>query len=339
MRRCARLTPRSNAAIAACCLGLLCSFAAADARALLIHFDYTYDTANFFGDQQRKNVLTQAAQAFAGFTDALAAIEPTSTNAWEMTFDHPSEADKTVSLQKKTVPANTLLVYVGARDLGFAPEAVTLAEASYGGGRALAGSQDWSRTVLYRGQSSNPEDDFGPWGGSLTFNSNGKLKWFFELNASNLDKDHIDALTVSTHELAHILGFGEAPSWNQHVFEDPARFDGLYAERAYPSASTIPLDADLSHWHHEVGAHLMVAAPSIGIRTGLSELDRGGLCDAGWTHAECSLAPEPETLVLLLGLAMIGSMSGRRRPLTTYPPIPASSPRASPSAAVRASRP
>jgi len=300
------------------CIGLLWTFVVADARAILIEFDYSYDTTSFFQEKKRRDVLNQAAHAFSGFTDALTAINPTKENTWSLTFDHPSKKKEPdsqdpeiVTLQDRSVPANTIIVYVGAMNLGATAGSVTLAESMPGGGGALSGSQEWDQIVRFRGQSHHPEDDFGPWGGSLTFNSNASINWYFGLDESGLAENQFDALTVATHEIAHILGFGEAPSWSQHLFDDPARFYGLNAENGYQQSSSVPVDADLSHWHESVGKHLMVASIPMGRRIALSALDRGGLCDAGWTHPECHSAPEP-TFLMLCGMAMIGLICTRR---------------------------
>ena len=58
------------------------------------------------------------------------------------------------------------------------------------------------------------QTDFGPWGGAISFNSNSN--WYFDpdITTDESFSNQFDFYSVAVHELAHVLGFGSAPSFN-----------------------------------------------------------------------------------------------------------------------------
>jgi hypothetical protein len=72
--------------------------------------------------------------------------------------------------------------------------------------------------VLYRGQtgaSDTPSTNYGPWGGSISFDTrkfDGSARvWNFSLTETDTFKT--DFVGNAVHEICHILGIGNADSW------------------------------------------------------------------------------------------------------------------------------
>jgi hypothetical protein len=95
--------------------------------------------------------------------DTLDAITPGGGNSWSANFSNPSTGTS-ASVANLNVPANTLIIYVGAHDLGLS----TLGLGGVGGFSA-SGSAGWGNTVSTRGEAGAPGSEFGPWGGSIAF--------------------------------------------------------------------------------------------------------------------------------------------------------------------------
>src|SRR5687768_847949 len=85
--------------------------------AVTIEFDYSLDTNNFFGSAERRATLQAAANALAGrFGDQLAAIVPSGGNTWNAELFHPA-TDAPVNRANMVIPANTIRVFAGGRDM------------------------------------------------------------------------------------------------------------------------------------------------------------------------------------------------------------------------------
>ncbi len=274
---------------------------ASDARGLSITFDYGFDTNGFFDAPERRERLEQAGRRITdSLTDDLDALDPTGTDSWTARFTHPSTGDP-AAVSGISLASDTLLVFVGARDLG----TNTLGSAAPGTASVI-GSQDWFDTVRYRGElgaADSPATDFGPWGGFISFDLD--ASWFFGPSSAGLAPEEFDFLSAATHELTHVLGFGVSDSWRASVL-GPS-FTGAAALSEF--GGPIPLSSDLKHWAEgtlglvdgQSQAALMGPALPSGERRGLTGLDYAGLTDVGWM-----LVPEPGTgLLLLLGLALV----------------------------------
>src|SRR5438067_96432 len=107
---------------------------------LAVQIDYSLDTAGFFSDPARKNVLQLAADTIAAqLNDNLLDITPGGGNTWAATFTHPGTGAP-ASVNNRTIPANTFLLYAGARPLGGVTN--ELGEGGPGGFSA-SGTQAW----------------------------------------------------------------------------------------------------------------------------------------------------------------------------------------------------
>ena len=252
------------------------------ASGLQIVFDYRYDTGGFFATHpEAKAALQQAASDFARFTDHLSAITPGNGNTWSETFIDPATG-KQDTLANQCVAANTIVIYVGASS---GLHSMELGEGAPGGWSAT-GSSTWLDTVEARGQihalDSKPTD-FGPWGGSISFSA--VANWNFA--ASKLPQvGQNDFLSVARHEIAHILGFGTAPSWFTYVSGHD--FTGPHADKLFGGA--VPLFDSNDHWATDTFSTfngkpqmaIMVPALPVGDRRGVTPLDYAALEDIGW---------------------------------------------------------
>lgn len=291
--------------------------------AVVIRFDYSYDTSGFF-DQTRRAVLEQAAASVTSrLQDSLSAIPYSGgSQSWTPAFYDPA-VGSVVQLPGLTVDEDNVVVFVGARALTEG----TLAEASFGTGiTALSGSAGtaWRETVLGRGQAGvdvdgvlpNTSSDFGPWGGSISFTTS--YGWYFDDDITTLDVpvNQYDFYSVAMHELGHILGLGTADSWSRLI--DGGLFTGSVATGVNGSAPQ--LHSDGSHWASTTQSQtpgissttqLAAMTPDIasGTRKVFTELDWAAMEDIGWQVVP---VPEPADAAAFVAAALLGVAGGRK---------------------------
>lgn len=102
-------------------------------HALTIQIDYTYDTSNFFNTQTKRDAIEAVAKFYGNLIqDSLLRIDAAEYPgcSWTANPLHPATG-ATINIANLVVPANTIIVYVGARDLG-------------GSTAGLAGPGGWS---------------------------------------------------------------------------------------------------------------------------------------------------------------------------------------------------
>ena len=242
--------------------------------------DYSLDANNFFDSQAKKDLLQSAADAIGSrLTDTLSAITPSGSNTWTAIFDNPATgAEKQVV--NRSIAANTIVVYAGGRDLP-ANQAGVGGFGGFDGG----GSSTFLDILDGRGQAGallSTPTDFGPWGGAITFDTVGTT-WHFGTTTSGLDGTKVDFLTVAEHELAHLFGFGTAPSWQNQI--SGSNFTGPVSKAANGNVN-VPL-GDSGHWALSVtsGGELATMRPTLtqGERHLMTAIDFAGLDDLGWT--------------------------------------------------------
>ncbi len=248
---------------------------------LRARFDYTYDTSGFFNPPERRQILQAAADiVISKFADQLAAITPSGTNTWRARFFAPNTG-ALVEVNNLNVAANELVIYVGARDLPGSEVG-----AGGAGGLASSGTPAWLNAVKGRGQAgvlTNPRTDFAPWGGSIAVDPN--VNWHFGPTTEGLDSNEYDFLSAISHEMMHVMGFGQVESpWPRlaagGVFSGPNAI-------AANGGVAVPLDGDGLHWREgivSVGQEALMD-PSLngtGIRKLPTPLDIASLVDLGW---------------------------------------------------------
>ena len=257
---------------------------ASRAQAIQIVLDYQFDTSSFFASQNSRDAMQAAASFFDNqFIDQLSAIQPGGSNSWTAGFWDPSGSN-TRSVSNLTVNANQLIVYVGAQDY----TDNTLATGSPGWSSGT-GSSEFVETMRARGQSgalAQPATDFGPWGGSISFDSSGTI-WNFEVNTGP-SGGQTDFYSVALHELGHVLGIGTASSWDAQV--SGSSFVGSYSQASFGRA--VPLGSGQYHWANGTMSLILGTTtaqeaaldPSLaqGTRKIITDLDLAGLRDVGW---------------------------------------------------------
>lgn len=315
------------------CMNVLVMTGPTSRAAIVFDFDYTYDTGFFNSNAQARTMLQQAgATLTARLVDNLGAITPGSGDTWTAVISNPATGQAPPSpITNLTIPTNTIKVYVGARSLG-GPLAV-----GGPGGFSGSGSQSFVDAVSKRGQSgvssSVPSSDFGPWGGTVAFDNS--RNWNFSSNAPSSGQD--DFFSVAIHELAHVLGYGTAKSWqtlltatltpfNKTQYVGP--FKGAKATALYganvpletPPAQATSADPVIHAQHFaanvmsQVGTvnqqPIMSASITTGTRKQMTKLDWATLDDLGWDLARNGDANADGT-VDLSDLALLASRYGQ----------------------------
>ena len=289
--------------------------AAAPAGAAIdIVFNYSYDTNNFFADSARRTALEAAASTFeSAFGDSLGAITSDSENSFDLRFSHPATGAEQV-IEDYSVPANQIIVFAGGRDL----TGNTLGVGGPGGFFA-SGFSPFFESIKrgqsgYRTTGTLNDTDFGPWGGSITFDT--PAAWNFSV-ASGPSAGQNDFYSVALHELGHLLGVSSAESWDAKIAS--GQFTGPDSVAVY--GGNVPLSDD-GHWADGTMSQLPGSGipqeaamdPSIfvGSRKLLTTLDWAGLSDIGW-EVDPSLMQVPEPTIALPAIAGLALLARRRR--------------------------
>ena len=271
-----------------------------------IVFDYRYDSSGFFtgANSSRQNLLNDAASVFESrFQDNLTAITSAGSNSFNASFFEPDNGNN-ISIPNFSVATDQIVVFAGAYNLGS-----TLAVGG-NGGFSSSDSASFLDNAASRGQSGAllpVQTDFGPWGGAMSFNSTSN--WYFDPDTKTDESfsGKYDFYSVAVHELAHVLGFAGAQSFNNlrsgGVFTGSAAHDLL--------GHNPPLTAD-GHWTQGLtylGQEVaMDPAISAGQRKHFTELDYAAMKDIGW-----QVSPIPEAEVWAMMIAGLGLLGWRLR--------------------------
>jgi hypothetical protein len=248
--------------------------------AVSFQFDYSLDVNNFFDTQAKRDLLTMAGNVLTSrLADNLDAIVPSGSNTWTPSIFHPGTGASFNLAPNLTVPANVIIIYAGGHDITSGP----LALGGPGGYSTLSGSSAWKNTVDSRGQAgalAGPPTDFAPAVGTIMFDTAGPA-WHFGATTTGISGKY-DFLSVATHELGHVLGYGTSNSWNTYV--SGSNFIGPASVAEY--GSSVPLSSDKAHWAAGTvsNGNEAIMSPSIaaGVRKPITDLDFAGLDDIGW---------------------------------------------------------
>lgn len=306
-----------NPLVAAILLGM----SSQSANALIIDIDYSYDSNNFFSSQTRKDILEAAANYFeTRISDSLLPIVSTpGGNSFLASFTDPSTASP-VELSNYSEAADTITIFTGGRNLGSS----TLGQGGPGGYGISYFNISYVDDVVSRGQGNGTAAavrgssayDFATWGGGISFNTTSD--WYFDDDVSTDEAfSGYDFFSVALHEIAHVLGFGTADSWNSYVIEDLLTGDDFFtgADSVASYGGDVPLNAGQDHWDSSTQSDGVQPAmsPSIGsgVRKRMTSLDIAGLRDVGW-EMSATVVPVPGS-AWLFGSALLGMIGWSRR--------------------------
>ena len=274
-----------------------------------IQFDYSYDTGFFTNHPDRQTLLATAASVIAArINDSLAPIIPSPVlgDTWTAVFNNPGN-EATAQINNLTVPANTIIIFAGGHSLGGA-----IGIGGPGGFNA-SGDQGWLDTVQGRGKPGtlgpdNQQTAFAPWGGSVAFDTSFS-DWYFGADPNGILSTQTDFLSVAEHEIGHVLGFGTANSWTNHV--SGSLFTGVNAEVEF--GGPVPTDAAGSaaqHWADGTTDHgqqcTMDPILNSGERDAFTALDFAGLQDLGWSLLSVPQPMGPGPYTSIVGVASTG---------------------------------
>ena len=279
---------RAGAVWFACCPLLLAQwFSVVQLHAITIEVRRMCDhigvcaAGDFFSDHpQALDTLGFSTKAFEPFADNLLAIP--SSPGWTATFTNPNTG-KSASLINLFVPSDTLIIFAGGRDFDTDDTPAVNQVGAAGPGQA--------NISLSRGQGvivGSSAIDFSTWGGAIAFDtlsSGSPRNWHFDIHTPPAP-GQTDFLTIALHELAHVFGFGTAPSFDNLVSGD--QFQG--ANTINLTGSTVSLGPNEDHWasgttsppYADPPISALAAPLVLGRRRVLTPLDYAALADIGW---------------------------------------------------------
>ena len=309
---------------------------------LEIELRYELDTSDFFDQPGAKEAMEAVAEFYGDLIiDELEEINVADfqvegsnlVRGWHPLYLEPDQGGAELEIpgmEDMLVPADTLVIFVGARSM--------TGSAQGGPGGIDFGNGDfppfaWLNQLSNRGEegaveilpsqqfSTNPSD-IAPWGGSIFFNS--QLAWNFSTTDA-VANGGIDFVSIAMHEIGHVLGIGifqsSASSWNTLIERDANNFPIFTGPLALATHGAPLFTFDFAHWsdfasvptldsptlaafgreHGELQPPIMLPSTSTTTATEfsvLTDLDLAALQDIGW---EIQAAPENFSVELALG--------------------------------------
>jgi len=196
-----------------------------------IRFDYRFDEANFF-TSERRAIIEQAGDIWSSYIrDNFTSIPTEET----LTFSIDN-VNRDIILEESI---DDVLIFVSSVELD--SDFLTLGEGSFFGD-FIVGSDREERLI---------GEDFEPWLGTIEFNINAEDTFFFDSSPETINDipaDKQDFLTISLHEIGHVLGIGTAPTFSNQIQDNT--FTGA-SSVTLNNSQPVPLDQD--HTHIEEG--------------------------------------------------------------------------------------
>jgi hypothetical protein len=284
------------------------SYAAID-----IIFDYSYDTGNYFGDEQRY-IMEQVAYvfesrmggtSFSGYRPNEDLGLTTISNA-KLYFDNPTtDTNVQPGIGSTTSDGNVigrqdeLIIFLGARSFGFSSSSV-LASAAATGRSGFSGSSTDVSAFSAALDAKDSTTNWEPLAGVSQVNSSKSFYFDTDLttHADATSSGLIDFYSVMVHEVGHIMGFtSSANAWSANTsgnFWTGANAKAEYNNQNIPLYSTphwdLPTDGTPGNTGSLNPAHVNCAChpsmlPSGGPneRTSFSDLDFALLKDIGYS--------------------------------------------------------
>ncbi len=244
------------------------------ALGLSIAFDYRFDDARFLTSSARRGVLEAAARQWGYLLgDDFGAI-PAGTSIRTRDPELPDETGQTFASSQAI---DDVLIFVGCADLD-GPGGVTARSNS---AAAIEAVTDPALREQLRDRYQGR--DFEPWTGWISFDC--QEAWFFDTTPEtdgDLPTTQLDFLSVAMHEIGHVLGFGTAVAFRDHIAANA--FTGPAAMAVH--GGVVPTTEGGVHWTSDVESDghstLMDPSRSAGMRTPPTRLDAAGLADIGY---------------------------------------------------------
>ena len=244
-----------------------------------ITFDFRFDTNGFFDSAERRNTLEAAASIWESLIlDEFDDLPP----GIPLTLFDPQTGDL-IELETDFV-IDDLVIFVGARDLD-GPIAL--------GGPSGFGPVPADSPIVSRIGG----DDFEPFAGTIAFEEDNP--WFFDQTpdtADDVPANQDDFLSITLHEIGHVLGFGTSDAFSNLTNSDGI-FTGANATEIN-NGEPVPIIDD---FHFPDGftfngqATLLDPSITVGTRVLPTPIDSGVLADIGFQIVEISeddVAPE-----------------------------------------------
>ena len=238
------------------------SYAAID-----IVFDYTYDTVNWFGNEQRY-ILDQAAYAFESrlggesFASANPADYAGVTSNYYLYASNPTDGSSlSIQLGSTTAEGNlvgaadTVTIFMGVGAASGSTNAWASGQFFSTHGVDNTSSSDKFKEYLDNVRDSNTNYD--TIGGTISVNSS--RAWYFDTDLTDYDYStgKMDFYSTMVHEIGHLMGFrkggisGDAgtDAWVQNFNTGNNTWTGAQGMAAY-GGNPIPMDSGGSHFDY-----------------------------------------------------------------------------------------
>ncbi|MDA8807097.1 hypothetical protein N9N55_07720 [Opitutales bacterium] len=288
------------------CLAVFSVFGTVSHGAIDIIFDYSYDTSNYFGDEQRY-VMEQVAYAFesrmggttftgtravedvgvSGVTPKLYFKNPTTNNIISPLIGS-STADGNVIGKP-----NELVVFLGARSHGFSSSNVLASAAQTGHSYSYTSLSDRDAWLAAR-NAKDTSSLYQPIAGVSQVNTSKSFYFDTDLTSHSdaTSSGLVDFYSVMVHEIGHIMGFNSNNAFTNFSSGGSAgsgSWTGANAKAEYNNQN-VPLNGN-PHWGNSLTQGNVNCAchpsmqPSISSnkRTSFSALDFALLKDVGYT--------------------------------------------------------
>jgi hypothetical protein len=288
------------------------SYAAID-----IIFDYSYDTVNWFGNDQRY-ILDQAAYAFESrlggesFASANPADYAGVTSNYYLYASNPTggsslsiQLGSTTSEGNVVGAADTVTIFMGVGAASGSTNAWASGQFASTHGVDNTSSSDQFKEYLDNVRDST--SNYDPIGGTISVNSS--RAWYFDTDLTDYDytTGKMDFYSTMVHEIGHLMGFRKggfngdagADAWLQNYNASNNTWNGAQGKAAY-SGNPIPMDSGGSHFdyslfdqsHTSCNCHpSMDPYSSVNQRSPWTETDFAVLKDIGYTVSASPTGP------------------------------------------------